>query len=122
MNQRIKEDWVALLRYGDLPQIRDTLTSSRGNCCLGVLCELAYEEGIINRDDIDPRSTKYYSSLEADESFDGENWSITGLPLAVQKWADLDYSPWTKNNDALADINDQGATFKQIADIIERDF
>ena len=80
-------------------------------CCLGVLCELAVKEGII-----EPGKTKgenvYYSRK-----------SYQVLPKKVQLWAGLktnvgDFKD-TYSEGSLADLNDGGTPFSEIATIIE---
>lgn len=48
MNKEVKTKWVAALRSGDFKQGRLQLKSEEGHCCLGVLCELAIKDGIID--------------------------------------------------------------------------
>lgn len=69
--------WVEALESGDYQQVRDTLRSEWGFCCLGVACEVAMANGL----DIDVR--------------EGDNvWFYDGqadaLPTSVQDWYGLD--------------------------------
>jgi len=107
----VKEDWLAALRSGEYTQGKDFLCRANGSmCCLGVL-----------RDTID----------EGDWYFDEEEnaWRST-----ARKRDDLDYDngltmPTSKtykaaglNEDTanmLARLNDDGATFEDIAEVIE---
>jgi len=121
MNQRIKDEWVAMLRYGGLKQCQGSLTdSNKGSfCCLGVLCEMARAEGIVKLNEND----SYYDEHNI---LDKKNGS---LPEAVQIWAGLDklnspHNPTPGNyekDDSLAELNDFGYTFKQIANRIEEE-
>jgi hypothetical protein len=51
MNKRIKKLWIKALRSGKYRQGYRQLKRGRGNdaafCCLGVLCEVAKQEGVI---------------------------------------------------------------------------
>lgn len=86
MNPWIKERWLGALRSGDFKQIDGYLgvvgenreSEVKGFCCLGVLCELAVDDGIIER------------TLAADEDFFHYDYATGDLPLKVQQWAGLD--------------------------------
>ena len=124
MNPDIKARWVAALRNPEAKQLRGNLGKVYGGrCCLGVLCDIAVEDGVIQ-------------PPEADE-FDG-NLSYGGMeslpPVEVNEWAGFDpdaASPalltggrWGSTFDdasLLAHIaNDElKLTFPQIADLIE---
>ena len=52
MKQEIKQQWITALRSGNYPQGRGYLRridddGKEGYCCLGVLCELAVNAGVI---------------------------------------------------------------------------
>lgn len=80
-------------------------------CCLGVLCELAVEQGIISPPEIMPDRQASYVGSRAD------------LPLEVAKWAQLSLrNPKIKLGRAdasLAGVNDAHMPFFQIANLIE---
>ena len=113
--QKIRRSWIRALRSGKYKQTDTVLhRTEEGNdyfCCLGVLCELAVKEGII-----EPGKTKgenvYYSRK-----------SYQVLPKKVQLWAGLktnvgDFKD-TYSEGSLADLNDGGTPFSEIATIIE---
>ncbi len=126
MNPEVKEAWVAALRSGKYDQGIGSLKSEASDthlyCCLGVLCELAVEAGVIppgERHEDQPKNYSYY--------FLGED---EFLPSEVMTWANLDtnngiYKPadnvWGYDQ-ALTDLNDNGKSFNDLADIIERHF
>lgn len=141
MKRKIKEKWVAALRSGEYKQGTGrlhTLVGSSGGyspedkfCCLGVLCDLAFKEGKVDRrtgylDD----ALEYGKGKQVD---DYENWNSGALPKAVQKWAGLKTdNPVVKFSDvpdefdcsdipSLAELNDRGLSFHHIARIIEKD-
>lgn len=107
MNEQVKIKWVAALRSGDYKQITSQLKDDRGYCCLGVLCEISEAEtkfGI-------PENLR---ETGADELLGG----------TVLEWAGLNYA--TGNEVViegillpLAEHNDNGRTFLEIADAIE---
>ena len=95
--------WCQALRGGDYPQGGGQLKNENAEyCCLGVLSELAVEVGVI-------------------ESFDGD---AALLPETVREWAGLrSHSPTLPKcktfPHTLADWNDEGVSFSEIADVIE---
>lgn len=112
MDPEIRAKWTAALRSGDIEQAHEALRDGDGRCCLGVLCDLAVEEGVIRPPVWD----------------DDDGWLYDGiqdvLPLSVAKWARMPSS--TNNPDVpgnpghtLAERNDEGWTFAQIADAID---
>lgn len=117
MRQDIKDQWVAALRSGDYKQGRGALhdTVSDEYCCLGVLCDLAVKAGVTTR--------TVESHLGLDQklrSWFDEQSSV--LPRRVKLWAGLIGVPdvFTGGEKrGLASINDRGAPFGYIADLIE---
>lgn len=118
MNKNAKA-WVAALRSGQYGQAIERLKDGNSNfCCLGVACELAVKAGLIKRvDDIYFADEKEYSEV---------------MPTKVALWLGvkernlgLDTNQtWNgsyRGVGCLAELNDSGASFEEIADIIERD-
>lgn len=135
MNPEAKAEWLRLLRSGEYPQGHGTLCRLLdGNvefCCAGVLCEVAKKAGIVRSEEIGTR-TRYH-----DASNLGDHSTVL-LPRRVRDWANLDsmyinvpmrpeYSERLSAHykDAvvvgLVELNDNGFTFAEIADIIERE-
>lgn len=127
MNPEIKERWVAKLRSGDYAQTDGRLADSSGFCCLGVLCEVAVEDGILIKvedpaesDDVEKTVYKYLDKVEG-------YGSVAVLPDAVVEWAGLPYyNPYVKVEESnpempISDVNDDlKYSFSQIADLIEK--
>lgn len=115
MNKDIKKKWVDALRSGEYTQGRDALKNGDGQyCCLGVLCDIAAKEGVVQEKLLTygERSKYYYDGASA------------LLPGSVIKWAGLDYPAVSVvYNDKpvwLNALNDEkGLTFDEIADLIE---
>jgi hypothetical protein len=115
LKKAVKRKWVEALRSGKYQQTKDRLASPTGYCCLGVLCEVAIESGLPL--DVDEnRGFKLY-----------DNTSVS-LPTSVCEWAFLKSDPAPGNakvktkvghEDWLSNINDRGASFDEIADMIE---
>jgi hypothetical protein len=130
VKSEIKLKWVEALRSGDYAQAKGSLKDDLdpddptkiGYCCLGVLCELAVQEGgIINSVRKSSTGTYYYD----------EESGL--LPYSVQQWAGFETaSPeFAVTNDLtgdyeeyhwLTDLNDNGKTFAEMADLIEEHF
>jgi hypothetical protein len=114
MNQDIKRLWIDALRSGNYQQGRGQLRSGDRYCCLGVLCELAVAANVVGNVEGNDCGFYYY---------DGDG-SI--LPISVIEWAGLfSNNPEVTYDDdgkrtGLAQLNDMGRTFDQIADLIER--
>ena len=120
MNSQIKQQWVTALRSGEYTQARWNLQTEQGFCCLGVLCDLyAKEIGTeweVSTTEDDEPFTYYYFDEHSNH-----------LPESVMKWADLEStSPSVKFAEGqlkeLAILNDQGALFEEIAQLIEENF
>lgn len=127
MNPEVKEKWLNELRKPDARQTKKVLKSDMGECCLGVLCRIAVDEGVI--DSPTEKDGIYF--------FDGE---FMTLPSRVGEWAGLDsHNPFVVTpidytegegdwafeyrkgaNVVLASLNDNTELgFSGIADIIE---
>lgn len=129
MRVKVKKKWVDALRSGEYTQGQNRLVTYAGTdeaqyCCLGVLCDLAEKAGVVKFD------TGGYVSV--DNPLDRDRF---GLPKAVSAWAGLTEKTFNNrkslasapqvtiqtNTDSLANHNDNGKTFEQIAEAIERD-
>jgi hypothetical protein len=133
MDQDIKKRWVDALRSGEYKQARNYLSAGDGYCCLGVLCEIAVQDGVVFKDD-----DTYFSKENPHNDYSAEE-----LPDAVRTWAgldEIDHSgnplsdvPYTglgdwpvrrppgRENAHLSELNDDmDYDFNMIADVIER--
>ena len=116
----VKKLWIKALRSGKYRQGTNALCRRDGHkhlkyCCLGVLCDLAVKSGIATKGSYNEESNK--ASFEEDET--------NFLPKVVQDWAGLKdrtgkFNKGDYSND-LAILNDDGKSFKEIADIIEKE-
>lgn len=118
MKPEIKARWLEALRSGKYKQGRGKLRQAvdvEGGaeyCCLGVLCDLAAKEGV--GDWVD--GSLFRDAVEIQAGV---------LPPGVQAWARTAYGnpvvpDRTGGCTTLAAVNDQGATFEEIADLIEK--
>lgn len=122
MKPQIKKLWIEALRSGEYEQTQGCLRDETGFCCLGVLTDLYLKEhdedwtagdGIICSENRNP-----YSAHE----------EVNYLPEDVRIWAGLlSQSPTVVTREssqdsgieALANLNDSGKSFQEIAQIIE---
>jgi hypothetical protein len=120
MNERIKALWIAELRDGEHEQgrgrlRRETKQGTTQYCCLGILCEIAVREGVIEPPvrHVNDDGTCYEYDLDTDT-----------LPQSVVQWAGLsDSNPvidlGNLNPETLGGLNDNGSSFAEIAQFIE---
>jgi len=118
MKPEIKKEWVRRLRSGEIEQGTGALRRDEARCCLGVLSDMAVEEGVIP----EPHQGEWGDWIygERDKSFP---------PAVVLNWAGLtDRDPVVRlveNEDGeqfeytVSELNDGGATFEEIANLIE---
>ena len=132
MNQDIKGRWIAALRSGKYKQHPGVLRSGENEfCCLGVLCDVVDPDGwgiahsaysgtpYLDRQGavrtVLPLSFQEDMDLDDNASFD-----IHSLPQKLQTRIDgLCDKPGRVTS--LSDLNDRGADFELIADVIEAD-
>lgn len=129
MNPDIKAEWIAALRDPEAKQTTGVLNRIAegvedfergrpvGNCCLGVLCEIAVKHGVTERGEPDEgRGVVGYR--------DGDYFETGVLPTAVRNWSGLtDFNPDVLTSDGsmstLATLNDRGMSFADLADLID---
>lgn len=116
MDAKIAADWTNRLTSGKYSQGMGALRDENGRfCCLGVLCEMAVEAGVI------PAPTQPVQ--------DGL-WSYWGqtavLPEAVREWAGMGNAWGEFYSDGrtytLTNMNDSGDSFTDIAEHISKHF
>jgi hypothetical protein len=113
MNKQIAKLWANALRSGRFKQGRGGLAKMVGDnpsyCCLGVLCELAIENGV----KVEKRTDDYLICYDDD---------CTLLPQSVASWAETIPNPILLGKGATR-LNDiLGFSFAEIADRIELQF
>lgn len=112
MNVKIKEKWLAALRSGEYKQGQDALRSGDKYCCLGVLSDLYQED---HEDCVWKRTEN------------GQTLSLTGansqdLPVQVATWAGIRRPVMVSSQGRdirVAELNDGGHSFAELADLIE---
>lgn len=111
MNENAKK-WVEALRSGAYQQGRGALRRGNEYCCLGVACDL-YDVAKW-RGGANGAVFRYYGEPQSSASLlteDVANW----LGLAT----DAGYFSSEEGDSSLTNLNDDGASFEQIAAIIE---
>ena len=111
MNEQVKEKWLSSLRSGDYQQTQLKLHTDDGFCCLGVLCDLYGKEHNVEWDLVEDEDHSYYMFQDQTAS----------LPLSVVEWVGVESSnPYIGGiSFTLAEFNDNGYAFNEIADIIQ---
>ena len=126
MNPEIKAEWVRRLKSGDYKQTIEgylkieKVPGQFEYCCLGVLCEIAQDNGILyQKDTPGVAGNGIYSVFSFNEG-------VAYLPEAVRNWAGLHSTEGTYTlkleHRSLIGDNDGGTSFTEIADIIEENF
>lgn len=126
MNQEVKTKWLAALRSGEYEQGREQLhyqsKSRESFCCLGVLCDLAFKEGVVTRHQYDDEVR--YGDVpdpygDVPDPYGVREGEANYLPPEVQEWAGLRRNPATEAG-VLSIRNDEGWSFDRIANLIEK--
>ena len=110
MNEQVKEKWLSALRSGDYKQTQLKLHTDDGFCCLGVLCDLYGKEHNVEWKLAEDDYSNNYEFQEEPER----------LPLFVIEWAGVKNDNPEICETSLAELNDTGSTFNEIADLIEK--
>lgn len=131
MKKEVADLWIVALESGEyaqgigaLHQIKEEMLNDKvypaGYCCLGVLCEIAIKNGL----DVVKIETDVYK-----EAYDK---TCDFLPVKVKDWAGMNTvtgefdcpndDPDDSDTAELTDLNDNGKTFKEIANIIRENW
>lgn len=122
MKEDIKNRWIAALESGkylqgkDWLKYEDTNANKQFHCCLGVLCELAIEDNVLEASKLAQGESKYSLKIHSIDD------STKTLPIKVRDWAEMqsiDGGYIHFKRQTLAALNDSGKTFKEIAETIK---
>ncbi len=113
MNPEIKAKWVAALRSGEYKQATGRLRVDDSFCCLGVLCDLHAKF----------TGTVWWQNENRQFEYKGQRQI---LPEPVIEWAAIPHEFGDNiylhhKRICLSAENDEGVSFAEIADIIERE-
>lgn len=123
MDPRIANLWIERLEAGTITQLQGILGNPDGSrCCLGVLCDIAVEQGIINP----PRAVKLYSNGDdkmLDYGDQDQEVQYYVLPDKVREWANMKTPNGVlcgrESGTSLSGMNDNdSSSFSQIAEAI----
>jgi hypothetical protein len=104
INIKKLKTWINALRSGEYKQIKKTLQTYKGYCCLGVACKLFIPEG--------KQEVNFYGKLAGDEPDDQRN--------APEWLKDINREFRDKTGKYLTALNDiDGFSFNEIADVLE---
>jgi len=107
MKDEIKAKWTKALRSGQYEQGQRYLNNNNKLCCLGVLCEIAFKEGFEIKRTFDSYRVGY-----------GEEEHSRFLPYELSD--SEDYKIGTRSCSRLMGMNDEGTSFEEIADYIDK--
>lgn len=112
MNKEIADKWIAALESGEFDQTSGFLMNENGYCCLGVLCQIAVEDGVI-----DPPVVRNIEGVSKHYTF---NNCGQFLPDSVVGWAGMssDSGEYGDSLSLVAANDVDGASFHAIAQII----
>jgi hypothetical protein len=118
MNPDIKVRWVEALRSNNYKQAKGYLKTEDGFCCLGVLCDIAVQDGVI------AAPIKLEGQYGEPDHYGYGSGKTGELPEEVADWAGLDsYNSLVREGESLTSLvelnDDYGYEFKQIAQLIE---
>lgn len=119
--EKFKKDWVAALRSGEYTQVPDYLHSDKGYCCLGVACEVSNAECWTGRNEHGGYFFTSCYSTDFPQTTDLDIEAYNALAAKVTMYAPSDINAYGKRvvMKHLAEMNDIGSTFEDIADWIE---
>ncbi len=107
MNDNARK-WVKALRSGRYRQGKKVLCRYGYYCCLGVACLVYLEDN--------PGALETKKVGNGVVEFDSED---IGLPQVVRKWLGLSSVNGAFDGNCLTNLNDDGISFSELADIIE---
>ncbi len=118
MNRDIAERWAQELESGkwlqgdgNLRRLRSLDDTVSLHCCLGVLCEMAVEAGVIPPPtQVKALNTGTYTYME----------HMIGVPPDVRNWAGVRTSSGVFDDTSLTVLNDDGTPFSEIAQVIRQ--
>lgn len=108
----IQKDWLAALRSGEYKQCSDMLQNGDSFCCLGVACVIAEKHGVLVE----------YGVVGDDRFVLGESLEVQDYVRNALNLRDPLGTPEGGGKACsltLTVLNDTGASFEEIADIIE---
>ena len=114
--QSIRRQWIKELRSGNYKQGNRRLRDENRHCCLGVLCDIVKKRADVSL------ITKSVAeqALSEDGVLPGEVCELLGTDSNPVLHA-ISTRDHKHVHESLTSLNDDGLTFPQIADMIERE-
>ena len=120
MKTRERNEWASALRDGEFDQTRHVLHDQRGYCCLGVACAIFAETLDLNVEKVILKEGDFEVYYQHEGTVLPQKVAdLLGLKTDEGSFSEIRMEG-AQVGDSLSSINDAGATFKQIADILER--
>lgn len=128
MNPQVKEMWVNALLSDDYEQGTGNLKSAKGFCCLGVLCDLYAQEhneewqtstSFLGIEEENLRSTDYWYFQGESEFLPGRVMDWAGLNSNCPEIKFFDDEEELDYTNTVAELNDDGMNFREIANLIQ---
>lgn len=105
MKQSVMKKWVKALKSGKYAQGTSYLKQGSEYCCLGVLSSISPYKNNFTRMNLNVNDKSKNSVL----------------PVPIRDWAGMRTTSGELNNDcSLTSMNDNGSSFEQLADFIEK--
>lgn len=120
LKPEIKKRWQKAL--GEYPQAQGKLRTPDGFCCLGVLGDLAVQDGLAHWNEYLELvvNDDYKEGMEFPECL--LSWAFEDINLNTEDLASSTSFTYSKVGTSLAYDNDNGANFAQISQLIEDHF
>lgn len=123
MKKAIADKWIQALRSGEFKQGQEALKNEYGQyCCLGVLCE-------VKKVPVTGTDVVGKTFFGGDSGYFPEVYLSSASLKAATGHFEASKVKWPRSipkrlreNESLANLNDNGATFKQIAAFIELNY
>lgn len=115
MDESMKKKWLDALRSNKYQQGRYFLQRKGKFCCLGVLCEIAEVPAVLTQD------ATYTEEIAEGKLYAYDGNTSCPNPILLEKLGlgSTDYSRM-EIVDQLTKMNDNGQSFEEIADYIEK--
>lgn len=125
----VYKEWIEALRSNKYNQTRHALKVKTSNtecsyCCLGILCEIERERFELKEYEPKPieQDPDDYSTYEQNYYYDETDYVVPIKARKLLGWKESNQTGETSLGINLADMNDRGDSFSDIANTIEQDY
>lgn len=121
LKPEIKNMWVEALRSGKYRQGNGALRNEHNEfCCLGVLCDLVAPDKWTESDIKGINNEKLYASYDDEGLLPRRIVEQIAVSGSIQRNFTVNLCGGPDKGVVLSELNDNGYTFNQLADIIEK--